>query len=644
MSPESRRVSRQSKIVLAVAGAAGLAIALWLTLSPDKRVIVPDAPPPTNDPRAALEAEIPEALALSPDTPAPGTKALAPTLPNEAEGVAKAIADARAAGTLPARPAPETAPGAPRMAGELGDAMVKKAVMPASPFELATLLGGVLRTRGASVEYGVVPKTKYAATELLLRRYVVRVKNVNGAPGPWLAPDGGSVEQAVALSDLDYLGTVLAFRALGAIAKKDVDTAVKAATYARKLLADDAAVAMVVAESQSLNELPDEARRTYEAAAAKEADAMTWYRLGQVARAEARPFKADEYFKKAIALDASFAPPHVGLAELALERIDVTPKEEHAGLISAAKAAIEAADKADPKAAGIRIVKSHFASLDEKPDEARALLEEEVKLHPEVAASFVMLANEYAAEQKDQEALKTLEAAHDHGHETPDIMEGLAVLYGMQGDFDKAKASYRRALELDPENKTYRLQLAQIERQGGNLQKAKELLNEHIAKFPNDPLGRLLLAQTELSDGHPEAAKAEVQKLLAKDPTNTDARVLDYLIGAVMKQVDPEARKNAIAVAGSRRRLAENLLQNGLVDEAEFLLKDALTAEAEDLVAPVLLAAIYTATQREAEAAKLQDEILAKVPEDKREEVRKSFADAIAQALKAKQGPGPLQP
>lgn len=643
MSPEPRRASRQSKIALAVAGAAGLAIALWLTLSPDKRVIAPDGPAPTNDPRAALKAEIPAELALSPDTPAPGTKALAPTLPNEAEGVAKAIADARAAGTLPIRPAPGHAPGAPRMAGELGDALVKKVTMPASPFELATLLGGVLRTRGAAVEYGVVPNTKHAATEILLRRYAVRVKTA-GAPGPWLAADGGPVEGATPLSDLDYLGNVLAFRALGAIAKRDVDTAVKAATWAKKLLPEDMAVAMIVAESQSLNELPDEARRTYEAAAAKQADAMTWYRLGQVARAEARPFKADEYFKKAIALDASFAPPQVGLAELALERIDVTPKEEHAGLVAAAKAAIEAADKADPKAAGIRVVKSHFATLEDKPDEARALLEEEVKLHPEEAASFVMLANQYAAEQKDQEALKTLQAAHDHGHETPDIMEGLAVLYGMEGDLDNAKASYRRALELDPESKTYRLQLAQIERQGGNIQKAKELLNQHIAKFPTDPLGRLLLAQTELSDGHPEAAKVEVQKLLAKDPTNTDAQLLDYLIGAVMKNVDPAARANAVAVAGSRRRLAENLLQNGLIDEAEFLLKDALTAEAEDLVAPVLLAAIYTATQREAEAAKLQEEILAKVPEDKREEVRKSFADAIAQALKAKEGPGPLEP
>ncbi len=640
--PLPPRISRQSKLVLAVAGVAGIAVALWLTLAPNRIVGPTDdptpPPPASNDPREAVRADIPDALALSPDGVAPGTRAIAAALPNEASAAAAAIARARVDGLLPARPIPGAAPGAPRMAGELGDAMTKKTPMQASSFELATLLGSVMRSRGGSIEYGAVPKTRFDATELLARRFVVRVKN-----GPWLSPDGGPSEGAVLLSDLDYLGHVLAMRALGAIANNDGDTASRAAGLARRLLPDDPAVAFVVADAQVLNALPDEARRTYEKAAAVNADAMTWYRLGQRARVELRPFKADEHFKQAAKADPTFAAPHVGLAELVLERLDVTPTDEHASLLEAARKAIADAEKADPNAAGIRIIKAHLTSLDGKNDEARALLEEEVKLHPEEVMSFVMLANVYATERKDAEALKTLEDARARGHETSDVLEGLGTLYSVMNRFDDAKKAFARALELDPEDATYRLQLAQLERQEGNIDKTRALLEAQIAKFPDDPMGGLLLAQLELANEQPGKAKVQIDKVLARDPNNKEAIVLDYFIGVVADKPTPEARAKAVAMIGTRRKLAELLLQNGLTGEAEIVLQEALTAEADDMVVPVLLVAIYTATNRPGEATTLRATTLAKVDPAQRAEIEKLFEDAIAQALKAQQ-PEPINP
>ncbi len=640
MTDPAPRISRQSKLVLAIAAAAGVTVALWLTLGPTTRVVGPPGPPaPTHtDPREAVRAEVPEALRLSPDSVAPGTRALAPTLPVPAPEAATAIAKARQDGLLPPRPFPGPAHGAPRMAGELADALVKKAPLTASSFELATLLGGVLKTRGARVAYAAIPGQRFDATELLARRFAVKVEG-----GPWVAPDGGPTDGAAALDDLDLLGYQLAFRALGALARGDADTASRAAGLARRLLPDDPAIAFVVAETQIANDLPDEARRTFDQAAQRAADAMTWYRLGRHARDEARPFKADEYFRKAAALDPRFAAPQVGLAELALERLDVTPKDEHPALLERANEAIAAAEQADPDALGIRIVKAHLASLAGRDDEARTLLEEEVRLHPEDPMSFVMLANVQAAMERDADALKTLEAARTHGHATVDVLEGLGSLYAMQARYADAIAAYDALLALSPESPLVRLQLAQLEREQGRTQRARQLLDEQVARFPDDAMGSLLLAQLELDADLPDKARHHVARVLARDPSNKEAILLDYMIGAVTRSVTAESRARAIAAVGQRRKLAEMLLQNGLVAEAELVLQDALTAEPDDIVAPVLLVAIYTVTQREAEAKTLREATLDKVDPAQRGELQALFEDAIAQALRAS-APAPLNP
>jgi len=640
MTDPAPRVSRHNKIILVVIAVAGLVAALWLTLAPSRVVGPtpgPDSPAPS-DPREAARAEVPEALGLRPDSVAPGTREAAAALPIDAAQAAEAIAKARADGLLPARPFPGAAPGCPRMAGELGDALVKKTPMAASSFELAMFLGGVLRTRGAEVEYGLVPKTRFAATELLARRFVVRVKG-----GPWVAPDGQGAEGATALSEIDLVGYIVGFRALGALARNDADVASRAAGLARRLLPGDPAIGFLTALVEAAHGLPDEARRSFDKAAKLGADAMTWYRLGQYARAEQRPFKADEHFKQAIALDPAFAAPHIELAELALERLDVTPKDEHPAILEAANKAIADADKADPNAAGIRIVKAHLTSLEGDNNAARALLEEEVRLHPGSETGFLVLANAYAAEHKDAEALATLEAARAKGHETTDVLEGLGTLYAHTGRFEEARQAFDKALAQNPEDPTYRLQLAQFERESGNVQKARELLEQQTAKFPDEPMGFLLLAQLELASEQPGKAKIQVDRVLAKDPANREARLLDYLIGVVAETPAPEARKRAVEAIGSHRKLAELLLQNGLSGEAEVVLKEGLSAEPDDVVVPILLSAIYTVTNRPEEARLLREETLKKVDQEQRAEIDRLFDDAIAQALRAAQ-PEPLTP
>lgn len=641
MNP-TRRL-RPIHFVLGVTGLAGLFLAIWLTLGPKPPALQPAEPAPdpqpttSADPGDAIVAEIPESLRAPLDARTDAVDKLAATLPQDPSQAAQALAKLREDGLLVARPFPGEAPFLPRSADQLAKAVLAKQTTPTSSFELTMLLGAILRSRGQTPEYAKVPKARFDATELLARRFAVRTTTPQ--PGPWLASDpmNGPTDGAVRLTASDLVGYLLAYQAKGALAVHDGDLASRAIGYARRLLPEDAAVLFVAAETEAENDLQDEARRTFDKAAALASDAMTAFRLGQNARADQKPFKADEHMKRATQLDPSFAAPWVALAELALERLDVTPKDEHQGIRDAAKEFIDAAKKADPKAAGIRLVEAHLLSLDEKNDEARALLEEEVRLHPELAESFIMLANVQAAEHKDAEAIKTLEDARAHGHETEDVLDGLGTLYAATERFDDGQKTFERLLGLFPKNAQVRVQLAQFYRQAAQTPKARELLQAQLKSFPADTTASLLLAQLELEAQHPGEAKALVDKVLAADPSHREARLLDYLIGVVAEKPSEDARKKAIETVGSRRRLAEMLLQNGLIPAAEVNLEEAITAEPDDLVAPVLLTTIYLVTEREPKGKALREATLAKVDAAQRAELQKLFEDALAQAMKAKQ-------
>ena len=91
---------------------------------------------------------------------------------------------------------------------------------------------------------------------------------------------------------------------------------------------------------QLFNELTDMGMAALEAVAKDHADAMTWQTLGDYAAQNRQLFKAQQYYQRAAAADPKFARPHVMMAQLALERIEVTPKEQHEGLFGQVDASI----------------------------------------------------------------------------------------------------------------------------------------------------------------------------------------------------------------------------------------------------------------------------------------------------------------
>lgn len=631
-----KKTFRPVHAVAFIAGVAAIGAAVVMTT---RHTSTPTAPAQqaTLDASLAQLDGVPEPLKAPIDTPTGGVRLAADTLPQEPSALTTVLAEAHKTGPLPPRTIPADQPALPRQAGELADALLNKKTTQVSTFELTALAGALLRHRGQEPEYGFVPGARFAATELAARRYVVRPK---GTP-TWLAVDGGPADKAVPLTQLEYVANLAAMRALGAIARQDADYASRAAQVAAKLQPEDPAILFVLAQAESLSGAPDVAAKTFERASAIASDAMTFYRLGRLARVEEQPFKAEQLFARAAESDTTFALPHIELAELTLERIDLTPKDGHPALIEKATAAIAAAEKADKDAAGLRIAKAHLLALQDKNDEARPLLMEEVKLHPYREEGWVILANVYAAEANDAEATKTLEQALANGIETAEVYEGLGTLYASTGRFDDGKRMIERALEKNPEDPTYRTQLAQFERHGRNFSRARELLEAQVKKFPDDTTSNLLLAQLELEQDQPGKARVQVDRVLKRDPDNVEARVFRHMIAASEGKTDPTERQSAIEAIGGSRQLAELFLKNGLIDEAEVILKEAIAADIDDLVVPVLLSAIYMAQNRVPEATAIRESTLAKVDGADRSELAKLFDEAIAQALEARDAPNP---
>lgn len=618
-------------------------LALTLLIACGSKPAEPDAAPPTTaappptsidpkDPRAAILKEIPGTLQANPAEVTEAVRALAASLPAEPSALTRAIATAP---ELAARPFPADAPDAPRSADALAQALAAKRRTLVAPFERALLASAVLDSRGVQAEWGYVGGARHAATEILARRFVLRAPN-----GGWLTVDGAPLEAAEAervrpLDLIDLHAHDLALRALGAVAAQDADLASRAAGLARRLRPEDPAILFVAARAELMNGLVEVAAATMDKAAAIEADAMTWYALGRQARLEERPFKADERFKKAIELDPRLAEPHIGLAELAIDRLDLTPADQHPGLIAQAKKAIADARAADANARGLRLTEAHLAALDDDYETAERLLREETELHPDGEEGWMTLAQVLNVKERSEEALAVLERARERGVASSEILHGLGALYVQAGRLDDARKALEAALTKDPNDPEVRAQIAQLMLQQGDLDGAQKLLEAQVVKFPDEIEGYLLLAQVELEGGKVDQALGHVDKALERDPKHKDARILAWVARvATGRQADAQ-REGAIAAAGSRKALAQMCLQNGLVDAAEGLLVDALESEKDDVVVPVLLAAVYASKGRMEEAGALRDKILAPLAPDDRKELERLFDQAMTQAAPA---------
>ena len=622
---------RPRHAAFAVAALCAGGLALYLT------VLRPSADgPPDPAVEAAATARhsldaLPEPLRDRPDAVTGAVRLAAERLPADPSAVVAAVLAAVDAGHLPPRDPLADAADAPRTAGALAPALSGTPIGPSASFERATLAVALFRARGLDDgAYGVAPGAPGSATELVARRYVVRAGD-----GPWLPLDRQPLDPATVtpLDEVGFMANVLAWRALGAMVSGDGALASQAAQHARRLAPDDAAILATLGKTQLFAGLTDAGVASLERAATLQADALTWLVLARTARLQDKPARAEEHLRKAIAADPAFIPAHLLRAELAIDRLDVTPTAERPAVIAMARDAIAAARKVDPNAAGLRVLEANLAALEDHPEQAEALLREEARLHPDKEDAWLLLAQVLTVHERDADALRVLEEAIGHGLVTPEILKGHGALLASNGRWDQALQSFELALQKAPDDPDLRPQVAQLYRARDREDEARALLVDHITRFPDDVTALLLLAQLELDNARFDAAQVRLDRARELAPDNADLALLDYVAQLLSGRDAARTRARALELVGSRREVAQTLLEQAQVGEAEKLLLEALDTDADDAAVPILLVGIYYGTGRNAEADKLRARTLEHFAPEDHAELNRLFEAAIEQAL-----------
>jgi putative PEP-CTERM system TPR-repeat lipoprotein len=216
-----------------------------------------------------------------------------------------------------------------------------------------------------------------------------------------------------------------------------------------------------------------------------------------------------------------------------------------------------------------------------------------------------------------------------------------AIGYSLLGDVAQARGqsaaaidNYRRALQIEPSSDTLlRLFRALSGQDGGK--PAVQLAEQWLKTRPQDVSVRRALADGYARAGNYAAARTSYESLLALSPDDADA--LNNLANVLLRLKDPSAvtvAEKAMAKAPSNANAIDTLgwalFQNGQVDRALQLLRDARLREPGNPDIRYHLAAVLAQSGRKTEA---RDEVEAALKSGRRFETM-AEADSLLKSLR----------
>ena len=138
-----------------------------------------------------------------------------------------------------------------------------------------------------------------------------------------------------------------------------------------------------------------------------------------------------------------------------------------------------------------------------------------------------------------------LALADRQSHKILDAYPNLAAAYNVKanrsyltGDLEVAKATWSRALELDPQSTDAMLGLAIIALEAGEYQRTMELCEQCMFTNPGNPRIPLLLAESYLQDGQADKSILVLSQHIASEPASVQA--LEMLGTAYLNRRDYE--------------------------------------------------------------------------------------------------------
>jgi tetratricopeptide (TPR) repeat protein len=239
-------------------------------------------------------------------------------------------------------------------------------------------------------------------------------------------------------------------------------------------------------------------------------------------------------------------------------------------------------DRHDFEAAGLS-ARSRLAAMrirENRPDEARPLIEEVLEQNARDNDALVLRASLELAEGRTIEAITDLRSVLRDQPESSGLLRTLAYAHAQNNEPDLARDNYRRAIEVDPANTQARLEYAEYLSRRGENAEAKPLLDavlsadpqnvaaleiqfrvlgalgdtagaahaarEIVTLRPEQPLGYYLEGLAQESGGDAQAAAASYERALAKEPRGAEP------LGALARVLVTSGRRDA-----ARARLEE---------------------------------------------------------------------------------------
>jgi len=152
------------------------------------------------------------------------------------------------------------------------------------------------------------------------------------------------------------------------------------------------------------------------------------------------------------------------------------------------------------------------------PVEVKATIERAIAAAPKSVRPRLALVSYFGNLRDAKSALEAAKAAQTAFPDDTQVMEAVGIAQRAAGQTDDALATFKRLVQLQPQNASALLRLADVEVARKDYSAAVATLRKAIDADPNQNRTLLALAKTFIISGHPEDAIAEARKLQKERP------------------------------------------------------------------------------------------------------------------------------
>ncbi|MDE3180752.1 MAG: tetratricopeptide repeat protein [Acidobacteriota bacterium] len=306
------------------------------------------------------------------------------------------------------------------------------------------------------------------------------------------------------------------------------------------------------------------------------------WRAGRIADAVS---EADYVLKK----DPNYLDAHRLLGDIYLHDLGQTQGQlQQEQSLGKAIHEYQAITRLDPDDTHAAVLLGRLYWLNNDPAKAEASFKSVLGSHPDSASALSYLGKLLMDQEQYRQALAILEKVPEN-QRSPSTLAMLGLAYSETGSIDKAIASYKEALSIDPDNSDVRRQYADALMRNGKLDVARAQFLEVVKMNPQDGLTHLRLAQLDQAEGQfGTAAKelAQARTLLPDDPeVNFQDALLQYATGhndqaiellqGLLKSTQKNDGRYSAGEASNRAAFLEHL---GIIYRSERKYPEALAA------------------------------------------------------------------